>query len=414
MGKLTANQVKNLVEAGTYEDGDGLRLLVKPSGRKTWVLRFQLNGKRREMGLGSYPQLDLKKARAAAYENKVHILNGTDPLAKRQAEQAAQREAERRELAHLITFEKLASDYRDAHGSSWSEKWRKGWMSKIEIYDFQIVWKLSADQIETKHLIKALQPLWSSKTRTADEVRGQIEQILDAARAQGLRSGENPARWRGHLENLLSRHEKKKARKRQHHPALKWQDLPKLMEALRKDTSHVSIAAQLLILTGARSHMVRFARWDEFDLEAGRWSLSDERMKTRQAFAVPLAPEVVSLLKSLPKLGRESPYVFPGSGRSGVMHANGIRNLLHGLGYESITRHGFRSTFRDWAGEQTNFPREICELALAHDERGETESAYSRSDFFEKRRELMELWAQYATAKGDSDSENTQNDAGTR
>jgi integrase len=398
MGKLTANQVKNLVEAGTYEDGEGLRLLVKPSGRKTWVLRFQLNGKRREMGLGSYPQLDLKKARAAAYENKVQILNGTDPLAKRQAEQAAQREAARRELAQLITFEKLASEYRDAHGSSWSAKWRKGWLRKLELYAFPTIGKLSADQIETKHLIKALQTLWSSKTRTADEVRGQIEQILDAARARGLRTGENPARWRGHLENLLSRNEKKKARKRQHHPALKWQDLPKLMEILHKDPSHVSIATQLLILSGARSHMVRFARWDEFDLEAGRWSLPDERMKTRQAFAIPLAPEVVSLLKNLPRLGRESPYVFPGRGRSGVMHANGIRNLLHGLGYESITRHGFRSTFRDWAGEQTNIPREICELALAHDERSETESAYSRSDFFDKRRELMELWAQYATS----------------
>ena len=202
-------------------------------------------------------------------------------------------------------------------------------LRKLELYAFPYLGKLSADQVETKHLIKALQPLWSTKTRTADEVRGQIEQILDAARARGLRTGENPARWRGHLENLLSRHEKKKARKRQHYPALRWQDLPKLMEVLRKDPSHVSVAAQLLILTGARSHMVRFARWDEFDLESGRWSLPDERMKARQAFAIPLAPQVVSLLKSLPKINIRSPYVFPGNGQSGVMHANGIRNLLH-------------------------------------------------------------------------------------
>lgn len=398
MGKLTAKQVENLTEPGTYEDGGGLRLVIKVSGRKFWVLRFQLNGKRREMGLGGYPQFDLKKARAAAYENKSQILNGTDPLAKRQAEQAAQREAERWELAQLIPFEKLANDYRDAHGSSWSEKWRKGWLRKLELYAFPTLGKLSADQIETKHLIKVLQPLWSTKTRTADEVRGQIEQILDAARARGLRAGENPARWRGHLENLLSRHEKKKARKRQHHPALKWQDLPKLMEALRKDPSRVSVAAQLLILTGARSHMVRFARWDEFDFGESRWSLPDERMKARQAFAIPLAPEVVSLLKNLPRLDHKSPYIFPGRGRSGVMHANGIRNLLHALGYEGITRHGFRSTFRDWAGEKTHFPREICEMALAHDERGETEGAYSRSDFFDKRHELMKLWAQYSTS----------------
>lgn len=398
MGKLTAKYVENVTEPGTYEDGEGLRLIVKATGRKNWVLRFQLHGKRREMGLGGYPQLDLKMARAAAYENKVQIFKGTDPLAKRQAEQAAQREAQRRELAQLITFEKLATDYRDAHGSSWSEKWRKGWLRKLELYAFPNIGKLSADQVETKHLIKALQPLWATKTRTADEVRGQIEQILDAARAQGLRTGENPARWRGHLENLLSRHEKKKARKRVHHPALRWQDLPKLMQALRKDPSHVSSATQLLILTGARTHMVRFARWDEFDLDSSRWSLPAERMKTRQAFAIPLAPEVVSLLKSLPKVDAKSPYIFPGCGRSGVMHANGIRNLLHDLGYEHITRHGFRSTFRDWAGEKTPFPREICELALAHDERGETESAYSRSDFFDKRRELMNAWSIYATS----------------
>ncbi|WP_124418539.1 integrase arm-type DNA-binding domain-containing protein [Pseudomonas sp. LBUM920] len=398
MGKLTAKQVKNLSDPGTYEDGDGLRMVIKDSGRKFWVLRFQLHGKRREMGLGGYPQLDLKKARAAAYEHRVQILNGTDPLAKRQAEQAAQREAERRELAQLITFEKLAADYRDAHGLSWSEKWRKGWLRKLELYAFPTIGKLSVDQIETKHLLKALQPLWSTKTRTADEVRGQIEQILDAAKARGLRTGENPARWRGHLENLLSRHEKKKARKRIHHPALQWQDLPKLMQALSKDPSHVSVAAQLLILTGARTHMVRFARWDEFDLDSGRWSLPDERMKTRQSFAIPLATEVVAILKRLPKIDTKSPYVFPGHGRSGVMHANGIRNLLHALGYEHITRHGFRSTFRDWAGEMTPFPRDICELALAHDERGETESAYSRSDFFDKRRELMNAWAIYATS----------------
>jgi integrase len=398
MGKLTAKYVENVTEPGTYEDGDGLRLIVKATGRKNWVLRFQLNGKRREMGLGGYPQLDLKKARAAAYENRIQVLGGNDPLEKRQAEQAAAKEAERREQARLITFEQLANDYRDAHGTSWSEKWRKGWLRKLELYAFPYLGKLSADQIETKQVLKVLQPFWSTKTRTADEVRGQIEQILDAAKARGLRLGENPARWRGHLENLLSRHEKKKARKRVHHPALRWQDLPKLMQTLRKDSSHVSVATQLLILTGARTHMVRFAQWDEFDLASGRWSLPDERMKTRQAFAIPLAPEAVSLLKGLPKINTRSPHVFPGHGRSGVMHANGIRNLLHTLGYEHITRHGFRSTFRDWAGEMTPFPRDICELALAHDERGETESAYSRSDFFDKRRELMNAWAIYATS----------------
>ncbi|HEN8705577.1 TPA: integrase arm-type DNA-binding domain-containing protein [Pseudomonas putida] len=398
MGKLTAKFVENLTKPGTYEDGDGLRMVVTPTGRKYWVLRFQIQGKRREMGLGGYPRLDLKKARATAYENRSQLLQGEDPLAKRQAEQAAKKEAERREQAKQVTFHTLAIDYRDAHGSSWSEKWRKGWLRKLELYAFPSLAKLSADEIETKQVLKALQPIWATKTRTADEVRGQIEQILDAARSRGLRAGENPARWRGHLENLLSRHEKKKARKRIHHPALPWQELPELMQALRNDPSAASTAAQLLILTGARSHMVRFAQWEEFDLDLGRWSLPAERMKTREPFSIPLAPEVIGLVKALPRTRANSPYLFPGSGRSGVMHANAVRSLLHELGYEHITRHGFRSTFRDWAGETTSFPREVCELALAHDERGETESAYSRSDFFDKRRDLMNAWAKYATS----------------
>ncbi|MCF5087957.1 tyrosine-type recombinase/integrase, partial [Pseudomonas gessardii] len=241
-----------------------------------------------------------------------------------------------------------------------------------------------------------LQPIWAIKTRTADEGRGQIEQVLYAARARGLRVGENPARWRGHLDNLLSKAEKKRARKRQHFSAMKWQDVPALMFKLKESDVRDAIAARLLILTGARSHMIRFASWDEFDLTTGVWSLPAERMKMRQAFDIPLAPEVVELLQALPCV-EGSPYLFAGQGKSGVMHANAIRALLHGLGHDDITRHGFRSSFRDWAGERTHYPREVCELALAHDERDQTESAYSRSDFVEKRRALMADWAKFIT-----------------
>lgn len=248
--------------------------------------------------------------------------------------------------------------------------------------------------IDTGHVLKLLQPIWATKTRTADEVRGQIEQILDAAKARGLREGENPARWRGHLDNLLSRAEKKKARKREHFPAMPWQDVPKLMHQLKANTTAPSLAAQLLIMTAARAHMVRFARWAEFDFEARTWSLPDERMKTRIAFTIPLADEVIDCLEAIPRIG-DSPYLFPGHGKSGAMHANAVRNLLHEMGYKSITRHGFRSSFRDWAGECTNYPREVCEMALAHDERDQTEGAYSRTDFLAKRRELMIKWARY-------------------
>lgn len=398
MGKLNPKQVENLTEPGAYGDGDGLRLIVKPTGRKSWVLRFQLAGQRRDMGLGSFPEVSLKNARLEASAMRRQLIGGVDPLAARNLERAALRDAQRASEAKQLKFEILAAEYRDAHGGSWSDKWSKGWMRKLELYAFAHIGKLSADQIGTDQVLKVLQPIWVAKTRTADEVRGQIEQVLDAAKARGLREGENPARWRGHLDNLLSRAEKKKARKREHFTAMRWLDVPALMTQLKANKTLTSEAAQLLILTGARSHMVRFARWDEFDLVAGTWSLPDERMKMRVAFVIPLADEVITQLQGIPRIA-DSPYLFPGQGKSGVMHANAIRTLLHGLEHESITRHGFRSTFRDWAGERTHYPREICEMALAHDERDQTEGAYSRSDFLDKRRSLMADWAQFVNSQ---------------
>ncbi len=398
MGKLNPKQVENLTEPGTYEDGDGLRLVVKPSGRKSWLLRFQLAGRRREMGLGAYPEVSLKSARLEAGAKRRHLIEGVDPLAARDIERAALRAAQQAGEAKQLKFETLAAEYCDAHGSAWSEKWRKGWLRKLELYAFSYIGKLSAEQIDTDKILKVLQPIWAAKTRTADEVRGQIEQVLDAAKSRGLREGENPARWRGHLDNLLSRAEKKKARKREHFSAMRWIDVPSLITKLRANNTFASWATQLLILTGARSHMVRFTRWEEFDFESRTWSLPSERMKMRVAFAIPLSDEVIKLLKAIPKI-EDSPFVFPGQGKSGVMHANASRTLLHAMGYESITRHGFRSTFRDWAGERTNYPREVCEMALAHDERNETEGAYSRSDYLDKRRALMSDWANFACNK---------------
>lgn len=394
MAKLNPKQVENLIEPGTYEDGEGLRLVVKSTGRKSWVLRFQLAGRRREMGLGSFPEVTLKKARLEAAAKRSLLSAGIDPLAARDIERAAHQEALRAKEATELNFETLAKEYWEAHGSAWSERWRKGWLRKLELYAFDHLGKLSAGEIDTPKVLKVLQPIWASKTRTADEVRGQIEQILDAAKARNLRSGENPARWRGHLDNLLSRAEKRKARKREHFKALRWQEMPTLMANLRTARIPASSAAQLLILTSARSHMVRFANWEEFDLEAATWSLPAARMKMRVAFVVPLSEEAVALLKDINRV-EGSTYLFPGNGKSGVMHNNAVRALLHSMGYTNITRHGFRSSFRDWAGECTNYPREVCEMALAHDERDQTEGAYSRSDFLDKRRSLMSDWAKF-------------------
>lgn len=403
MGKLTIKAIESLVksgDAGKTNDGDGLYFQISKAGVSSWIFRYKLGGKGREMGLGPYPTVTLAKARELAADQRKVLVAGGDPLATRDAEREAKREAERQAQARGVTFETLATEYRNAHGADWSEKWRKGWLRKLELYAFPVIGKLSTSDIQVEHVLKVLQPIWATKTRTADEVRGQIEQILDAAKARRLRDGDNPARWRGHLDNLLSKAEKKKARKRQHFPAMHWGDVPGLMVKLAQSETRAGMAARLLILTGARAQMVRLATWAEFDLQGGVWSLPAERMKMRQAFDIPLAPQVIELLQalqSMPCITEDSPYLFPGQGKTGVMHANAIRNLLHSLGHADITRHGFRASFRDWANECTTFPREICELALAHDERDQTEAAYSRSDFIKKRRALMADWANYAT-----------------
>lgn len=397
MGLLNPKEVEHLSGQGRYPDGDGLYLVVSNSGSKSWLLRYQLNGKRRDMGLGPYPAATLKAARLATAEARALILQGRDPLDERQAEQQRQQERRQAEQAKVVTFKSLALDYHQSHCQHLSEGWRKGWLSKMELYAFQTMGALQPDQIQTEHVLRVLQPIWGLKPRTAEEVRSQIESVLDAAKALKLRTGENPAHWRGHLDNLLSRADKKRARQKTNHPAMAWRDLPAFMQRLTAMPARDANALQLVILTAARAGMVRFATWDEFNLEGATWSLSAERMKTRQAFVVPLSRQAVELLLSIPRTVG-SPYLFPGTGsKHGVMHLGAMFNLLRSMGHGDITTHGFRATFRTWASECTHYPREVCELALAHDERDQTEAAYSRSNLLEKRRELMQVWADYAT-----------------
>ncbi|MGF6091970.1 tyrosine-type recombinase/integrase [Pseudomonas sp. 18173] len=404
MGKLTNVEIHAIAKAGVpgkKNDGDGLYLQISKGGVASWLFRYKIDGKSREMGLGPLKDITLAKARAAAAKQREVLVAGGDPIAARDAGQDAKREAERKAKAGRITFQMLAEDYQKAHGASWSDKWRKGWIRKLELYAFPVLGSMSAADIRTEHVQRVLQPIWHDKTRTADEVRGQIESILDGAKALGLREGDNPARWRGHLDNLLSKVEKRKARQRQHFAAMPWREVPGLMQKLAEHGSPVAVAARLMIFTGARAQMVRFAAWDEFDLEVGVWLLPAERMKMRKAFAIPLAAEVMAMLQALQRV-EGNPYLFPGqrlsAGRQApVMFANAVRKLLHDIGHDDITRHGFRSSFRDWANEQTNYSREVCELSLAHDERDQTEAAYSRSDFLEKRRALMAEWAAYCT-----------------
>lgn len=403
MGKLTSKAVESLARAGRAgktNDGDGLYFQISKAGAWSWIFRYKLEGKSREMGLGPYPTVTLAEARLQAADQRKVLATGSDPITERDAAREQRREVERQAQARRITFETLALEYQQVHGAGWTEKWHRGWLRKLELYAFPVIGKMPAVEIQTEHVLKVLQPIWALKNRTADEVRGQIEQVLDAAKARRLRDGDNPARWRGHLDNLLSGAEKKKGRQRQHFAAMKWQDVPALMLKLAQSDARAAVAARLMILTGARTHMVRFAPWDEFNLKAGVWSLPAERMKAGKAFNIPLSAEVVRVLQAFQKI-EGSPYLFPGQGKSGFMHANAIRNLLHELGHGDITRHGFRSSFRDWANECTHYPREVCELSLAHDNRDQSEAAYSRSDLFDKRRLLMADWAKYCCGEVD-------------
>ena len=399
MGKLTVRKVEQLAKAGKKSlenDGDGLYFKVGDSGGTSWIYRYKLNKKSTDMGLGIYPEVSLPDARIKQADARKLLANGICPKSARDDERDRLVTQRRAEDAKRVLFEQMAREYAEAHGPGWSEKWRKGWLRKLELYAFGVIGAVPVGEIDTDQVLKVLQPIWSTKTRTAVEVRGQIELVLDAAKARNLREGENPARWRGHLALLLNNADKEKAMIREHFAAMSWKEVPALMHRLSESEFRAAVAARLLIFTAARAHMVREARWSEFNLEAGIWVLPAERMKMRKAFSIPLAPQVVEMLKALTRV-EESNFLFPGRGKSGVMHANAIRNLLHDMNHDDITRHGFRSSFRDWAGETTSHPREVCELALAHDERDQTEGAYSRSDLFKKRRALMESWADFVS-----------------
>lgn len=396
MSGLNPKQVEHLSEPGRYLDGDGLYLVVGNTGGKSWLLRYQLGGKRRDMGLGPYPAVTLKAARLAAIEARSLILQGRDPLDERKAEQQRQKAQRQADKAKVVTFKSVSVDYHAVHFQSVTPAWRAGWLSKMERYAFPVLGALSLAEVDTEAVLRVLKPIWSQKPRTANEVRGHIENVLDSAKALGLRTGENPARWRGHLENLLSRADKKRAAQYTKLPSMAWRDLPAFAADLAATEGRDALALRLVLLTASRAGMVRLATWDEFDLDAGVWSLPAERMKTRQAFAIPLSKQAVELLRALPRVVG-SPYLFPGTGKSGVMGKTAFLLLLRELGQPGVTTHGFRATFRTWASECTHFPREVCELALAHDERDKTEAAYSRSDLIGKRRELMQAWADFVT-----------------
>lgn len=393
MAKLKARQVETMKEPGTYEDGDGLRLFIKATGAKSWVFRYQFQAKRREMGLGAYPLTSLADAREAAADARKLIRAGVDPLEQRKAKQA---EAQSEQiLAQAVTFDSAAADYIAAHRAGWKNaKHAQQWENTLATYASPIIGKLEPGEITTDHVLKVLQPIWLAKPETASRLRNRIELVLDAAKARGLREGENPARWRGHLDKLLP--SRLKVRAREHHAALPWSELPAFMAELAAHDDLTYQAMRLTILTACRTSEVLGATWAEIDKASRTWTIPASRMKAGKEHRVPLSDAALAVLDSLPRV-ESSPFLFPSTRKGKHLSNMAMLMGLRRMGRGDLTMHGFRSTFRDWAGECTPHPRDVCEQALAHTLGNVVEAAYRRGDLFEKRRVLMADWATYAT-----------------
>lgn len=413
MPKLTVRTVESLVKAGVpgvTGDGEGLYFQVSKTGGTSWIYRYKINGKARMMGLGRYPETGLAKAREKAAEARKLTKDKVDPLEEREAElirQQAEQDQERQRIeseraaaertkTRSVTFKEVAASYIASHRAGWKNaKHAQQWENTLATYAEPVIGHLPSDQITTAHLLEILQPIWGEKTETASRVRNRIELVLDAAKARGLREGENPARWRGHLDKLLPK--RSKVQVRVHHAALPWPELPAFMAELRLHEELTYQAMRLTILTACRTSEVLGATWNEIDLAQRCWTIPADRMKAGKEHRVPLSVASLEVLASLPRTVGNS-YLFPGARAGRPLSNMAMLMGLRRLGREGLTMHGFRSTFRDWAAESTHYPREVCEMALAHVVAGGAEAAYWRGDVFEKRRALMAEWGVYATS----------------
>lgn len=379
---LSAQKVKS-AKPGRHGDGRGLFLYVKASGSRSWVLRYQVQGRRRDLGLGAYPDVSLAMARERATEARQLIAIGEDPITKKQQ-------------AKPKTFQDAARELIESKRPGWKNaKHAAQWTSTLESYVFPKIGQVQVSKIETADVISTLTPIWSEKPETANRVRQRIEAVIDYASALGIRTGDNPARWRGHLDHLLPK--PKKVRAVKHHPALPHADITDFMTELSTRTGIAAQALGFTILTAARSGETRGMTWAEVDLENATWTIPAQRMKAAKEHRVALSEAAITLLG--PRRDANA-LVFESEAKPGKPISDmSMTAVLRRMKRDDITVHGFRSTFRDWAGETTGFPREVIEAALAHGIKDKAEAAYARSDLFDKRRKLMEAWANVAIAK---------------
>ncbi len=392
--EMSAVEVRRLAHPGTGRNVcftvggvDGLQLQITPTGARSWLLRYKMKGRRHQIGLGSYPDTTLSQARDRARQVKDMIWQGIDPLAER----------------HRMTFAQAVEDYCEAKlGEFRNEKHRKQWRSTLDKYAVPVIGNMNVAEIDMQDVLRVLEPIWTDKTVTAKRLRGRIEAVLSWATVAGHRKGDNPARWKGNLSEILPK--PTKVTKAAHQPALALSDAPEWFADLRARSGIATRALEFLTLTAARSGEVRGATWAEIDLDAGLWIVPAARMKAEREHRVPLTKEAVDLLKAMPRM-QGSDFVFPAA-RGGALSDMALSACMRRMnearegGYldrvsgRPAVPHGLRSTFRDWTAEQ-GYPRDMAEMQLAHNVGTEVERAYRRSDMLERRRAMMAAWGRF-------------------
>jgi integrase len=396
-GKLTAVAVAKAKGPAVLFDGGGLYLRVSGSGAKSWVFRYQLDGKRRDMGVGPFPQISLAEARGKAAAHRKARYDGIDPLEAKAAVRAAQRLS----AAKGRTFREVAEDFIGRNEAGWrNQKHRQQWRNTLATYVYPVIGELPVAAIDAGLVVQVLDPLWTEKPETASRVRGRIEAVLDAATGRGWRQGPNPAQWKGNLAHILPA--RARVRKIAHHAALPFDEVPAFLGLLCSRTGMAARALEFVIFTAARTGEALGARWQEIDLVAKIWTIPGERMKAGREHRVPLSDAALAVLEQVAPLammtdGKPDPAapVFPGPRRALPLSNMTMLMLLRRMKRGDLTAHGFRSSFSDWAAERTAYPREVVEMALAHAVENKVEAAYRRGDLFEKRRRLMMDWAAF-------------------
>lgn len=381
--KLTALFVSRVTEPGLYNDGNGLYLRIAPGGSKAWQYRYRIGNRQRDMGLGGTDTVSLADARKSLIEWKAIWRNGEDPIEVRKARKRATATRE------TLTFGEAAKRYIDAHSSGWKNaKHTAQWSSSLDMYAKPIN-NLPVEHIDTDLVMRCIKPIWNSKNETATRVRARIESVLGYAAVMGYRSGPNPALWRGHLSNLLPKPTKVRAVK--HHTALPYQEVPEFIKRLRAMEGIAPMALEFAILTAARTGEIIGATWDEID--GDQWAIPAERMKAGKTHRVPLSKRAVEILELMASI-RNSDFIFQGQRQGRPLSNMAMATVIKRMGSD-CTVHGFRSSFRDWTAEKTNTPNIVCEMALAHTIANAAEAAYRRGDLLEKRKTLMDSWANY-------------------